>query len=97
MAANLARTKSDCERLAKEIEVTGDIVINQKGTPIVNPQHTLLETLTRRAVALTRLLHCHPEAKEGPSEKQPARNTANRNAKAQVAELSDEALLPGIH
>src|SRR5690606_30738715 len=67
-AANLARCKADIERLQKEIQVEGDVIKNDRGTQIVNPKHTLLETLTRRAMALSRMLHVHAEATVGKSE-----------------------------
>ncbi len=57
LAANLARTQADISRLSLELENEGDILENARGTPVVNPKHNLLETLTRRAVALSRALH----------------------------------------
>jgi hypothetical protein len=100
MAANLAKAKADIARLHEEIEAEGDIIENLKGTPIVNPRHALLETLTRRSVALTRMLHCHPEAKEGPSEKQTARHKAGKEAAVKAAAVKqddDAGLIPGVH
>lgn len=70
IAANLARCKADIERLQSEIDHEGDVIENARGTPVMNPKHTLLETLSRRAVALSRMLHVHAEAKQGPSAKQ---------------------------
>jgi len=67
-AANLARCKADIERLQSEITKEGDIIANDRGTQIINPKHTLLETLSRRAVALSRMLHVHAEATVGKSE-----------------------------
>jgi hypothetical protein len=66
-AANLARCKADIERLQEEITAEGDIVENAKGTQIVNPKHTLLEQLSRRAMAISRMLHVHAEATVGNS------------------------------
>src|SRR5690625_3530430 len=43
-AGNLARCKADIERLQAEITREGDVVVNERGTPIVNPKHKLLET-----------------------------------------------------
>ena len=70
IAANLARCKADIERLHVEIDGEGDIIDNQRGTPIVNPKHSLLETLSRRAVALSRMIHIHAEAKVGKAKEQ---------------------------
>lgn len=58
-AANLTRCLADIERISDEISVRGDVYTNDRGTALVNPRHALLEVLSRRAVALTRLLHLH--------------------------------------
>lgn len=97
-AANLARCKSDIDRLSREIEVEGDTVINQRGTPIVNPKHSLLETLSRRSVALSRLLHVHPQATEGDSGDQRKRNTKQREMLKKREELAqDDFIAPPMH
>lgn len=80
IAANLARCKADIERLQSEIDREGDVLENARGTMVMNPKHTLLETLSRRAVALSRMLHVHAEAKQGPSAKQGKALAAERAA-----------------
>jgi hypothetical protein len=81
-AANLASCLADIERLRREIREEGDIIENQKGTPIINPRHSLLEILSRRAVALSRLLHVHAEATVGESREQRKRNDYHEQAQA---------------
>lgn len=93
VAANLARCKADIERLQREIDSEGDIIENQRGTPIVNPRHTLLETLSRRAVALSRMLHVHAEATIGHAKDQPKGNAKQREAEV-VAQSLDNDLIP---
>ena len=66
-AANLARSQADIERLQLDVDREGFTIPSGNGTPIVNPKHKLLETLTRRAVALSRVLHVHAEATVGRS------------------------------
>jgi hypothetical protein len=88
-AANLARCKSDIERLQREINAEGDVVMNQRGTQIVNPKHTLLETLTRRAMALSRMLHVHAEATVGKSEDEVAGAKLARKTHAAADSLDD--------
>jgi hypothetical protein len=83
-AANLARCKADIERLQREITSEGDVVQNERGTQIINPKHTLLETLSRRAVAISRMLHVHAEATVGESGDQTKRVAAEKKAKAAV-------------
>ncbi len=92
-AANLARCKSDIERLQVEIDGEGDVIVNERGTQIINPKHSLLETLSRRAVALSRMLHVHAEATCGESRDQSKSLAAEKKAKSAVA---DEDLIPRI-
>lgn len=94
-AANLARCKADIERLQSEINAEGDIVTNERGTPILNPKHSLLETLSRRAVALSRMLHVHAEATVGESRHQTKSAETQAKANKVVSEL--DALIPRMH
>jgi hypothetical protein len=93
-AANLARCKADIERLQSEITGEGDIIVNDRGTQIINPKHTLLETLSRRAVALSRMLHVHAEATVGESRDAGKALKTEKEAK-QAA--SDDDLIPRLH
>lgn len=95
VAAELARTKSSIERLNIEIESEGDVVTNERGTPIVNPKHSLLETLTRRMVALSRMLQVHAEATQGKSRDQVKANKAQSEA-SKKADKVDDDLIPGL-
>lgn len=65
LAGNLARCLSDIERLQKEIDLEGDVLKNDRGTQVINPKHSLLETLSRRAVSLSRTLQVHAQATQG--------------------------------
>lgn len=94
-AANLARCKADIERLQKEIGVEGDIVLNARDTQIVNPKHTLLETLTRRAMALSRMLHVHAESTVGKSE-DAAKALKNEKDAKKAGDSVEESLIPGL-
>lgn len=91
LAANLARCKADIEKLQGEIDVEGDIVTNERGTPIINPRHNLLEVLSRRAVALSRMIHVHAEAKQGESRDQGKKLAAERAAKQAISEQKPDA------
>lgn len=64
IAANLARSQADIEKLQADIDVEG--YLSEKGR--VNPKATVLETLSRRVVALARMVHVHAEATQGKSE-----------------------------
>ncbi len=91
-AANLARCKADIERLQKELTEQGDIIENDRGTQVINPRHTLLEVLSRRSVALSRMLHVHAEATVGRSEQQAKRAAPEQEAKA----AARSALIPRL-
>jgi hypothetical protein len=99
-AGNLARSLADIERLQGEIDREGDIVLNAKDTPIVNPRHALLETLSRRVMALSRMLHVHAEATVGNSRdaRQGAVNEkrarGRQKAAASAGDRSALALIP---
>ena len=92
-AAELARTKASIERLNIEIAEEGDIITNDRGTPIVNPKHSLLETLTRRMVALSRMLQIHAEATQGKARDQVKGNKAQQEAERTLKKQEDDDLL----
>lgn len=92
-AAELARTKAKIERLNLDLEMEGDIITNDRGTPIVNPKNALLETLTRRLVALSRMLQVHAEATQGKSRDQVAGNKAQSNASKIAKGLEGDDLI----
>ena len=91
-AANLARCKADIERVSVEIHAEGDTVLNQRGTQIVNPKHNLLETLTRRCMALSRMLHVHAEATVGEARAEKRPNQTAVKAK-EALEATDDGLI----
>lgn len=97
-AANLARCKADIEKMQKEIDDEGDVVVNQRGTQIVNPKHSLLETLSRRAVALSRMLHVHAEATQGRARDTGERTKAEKQSQESAAKTGDDPLIaPPVH
>ena len=62
-AGNLARTQADIERLQVDLDTGGYVLGDGKPNPIA----ALVETLTRRSVALSRALHVHAQATVGRS------------------------------
>lgn len=95
-AANLARCQSDIERVQKDIDAEGDTVTNARGTQIVNPKHNLLETLTRRELALSRAIHVHAEATVGKSEDAAKKLQAEKEAVKSVSAVQSDGLIPGV-
>lgn len=97
LAANLARCQADIDRLQIEIDEEGDTLANKKGTPVVNPKHALMETFSRRAVALSRAIHVHAEATQGRSRDAGNKLKTQMAAKDAVDNLrADEDLIPGL-
>lgn len=90
-AANLARCMADIERIAHELETEPDVVENARGTPVPNPKHALQETLSRRAMSLTRILQMQSAASGKAEDKVKARS-AERGARAVAKSLEDELI-----
>lgn len=94
MAAELARTKAKIDRINKELYEESDIIRNDKGTQIVNPKHSLLETLTRRMIALSKSLQVHAEATQGKSREQVKANKAQQAAQTAINDVDEDDLIP---
>ena len=87
-AANLARCQADIERLQAQLDATGYVIDGK-----ANPLAALVDTLSRRSVALSRALHTHAEATVGR-----AANSAKAAANERKArEQSDDGLIPKLH
>lgn len=88
-AATMARAQSDIEELQKQLNDEGYIV-NGK----VNPTAQALEMLSRRVVALSRVLLVHAIATVGKSED--AGNALNLEKQARQALSTDDELIPTL-
>lgn len=89
-AANLARCQADIERIQQEILEEGDTLTNERGTVVLNPKHSLLETLSRRSIALSKHIQVHAVATVGESDKQRGKNSAAAKGR-KTAEKTKEA------
>jgi len=56
IAAQLARCQSDIETESEALEAEGSVIENGRGTPVMNPRHSVLEQLARREMAMMRSL-----------------------------------------
>ena len=92
-AVNLARTLADIEKLQLALGTDGHMMENQKGTIVANPIHLIIETLTRRSVALSRALHVHAEAKQGKAKLQGKALESQRLAEQTIVD-ADNDLVP---
>lgn len=86
-AANLARCQADIETLQADLDAAGYLVEGK-----TNPLCAVIDTLTRRAVALSRALHCHAEATCGKSQ------DASKGLKVETAarNYDYDDLIPGL-
>lgn len=89
-AANLARCQADIERIQQEILEEGDTLTNDRGTVVLNPKHSLLETLSRRSIALSKHIQVHAVATVGDADKQRGKNSAAAKGR-KTAEKTKEA------
>lgn len=90
-AASLARCKADIERIQREIDAEGDILDGK-----LNPRHALLETLTRRSMALARTLQIHSRARNGESRNQQAAFKTSEHARGALRLVGSENLIPHL-
>jgi hypothetical protein len=88
---------ADVEKLQERLDTEGHTLVNERGTVVANPVHAIIETLTRRVVALQRALHVHAEAKQGPSKLQGKALAKQREAGATLADADDELIARPTH
>lgn len=78
-AAHLARAQADIEALQQQVDDEGYILDGK-----INPAAQMLETLSKRAVSLTRVLQVHALATVGRSADTAASATLERQARAKA-------------
>ena len=96
-AANLARTQADIERVQQELDVEGFTLVNDRGTTVQNPKFSILETLSRRAVLLSKSLQVHAHATVGESRDQVPKNKAQAKARKVAEEADKDGLFARPH
>lgn len=96
-AANLARTQADIEKNQEMLDLEGFTLTNERGTVVANPRHSILETLSRRAVALSRSLQVHAHATVGDSHEAVKKNKAQANAQKTAQKIADDSLIARPH
>ena len=93
-AANLARCMSSIEKNQILLKREGDVIINQRGTSIMNPRFTILEQLSRRSVTLSAKIHVHAVATLGEAKLGKAKNFKKAKAiGAMEALINDDDLI----
>lgn len=93
-AANLARCQCAIEEETIKLKLEGSVIQNNRGTPVMNPRHTVLEQLTRRAVVLSSKLHIHALATQGEAKLARKKNNLKQQTlEALSGEDDDEDLI----
>jgi|SRR5690625_3663023 len=86
-AAQLARAQADIEGLQQQVDSEGYILDGR-----IHPAARMVETLSKRAIALTRVLQVHALATVGRSADTVAAATLERQARNQI----DDELIPRL-
>lgn len=92
VAAQLARCMADIESESLKLDVEGSVLENQRGTPVMNPRHSVLEQLARREMALMRSLQMIGSAKGDKRDVENARKLQNQAAMARDEVTQDDLL-----
>jgi len=92
VAAQLARCMADIESESLKLDVEGSVLENQRGTPVMNPRHSVLEQLARREMALMRSLQMIGSAKGDKRDVENARKLQNQAAMARDEVTNDDLL-----
>lgn len=92
-AANLARCQADIEEAQRALDREGQVLMNAKGTPIMNPRFTILEQLSRRAVSISSKIQVHAAATIGESKLNRGKNNDRRAAQKAAEKMEDDDLI----
>ena len=93
VAVQLCRCQSDIETEAELLDAEGSVIENQKGTPVMNPRHSVLEQLARRELALMRTLGLTGFATKSNLRDVTDARKMQRQAEKTKQELEEEDLL----
>lgn len=92
VAAQLARCLHDIEKEQSLMDGEGTVIMNDKGTLVVNPRVSVLEQFARREMALMRTLRMGGRIAGAARDEAPARKIERQSRKLRE-ELEDDELL----
>ena len=72
----------------------GSVVVNERGTPIMNPRFSVVNTLTRLEISLSKSLQTDAASTQGRSRDNSKKNKAAQDAKRVVDSFADDDLIP---
>lgn len=92
VAGQLAQCQCDMAEQDVSLRAEGSIVVNERGTQIMNPRATLMENLARREMALMRTLRLGGHA-GGDTRDEVKRRSIQKQSEKLRTELQDDELL----
>lgn len=94
VAAQLAVCQWEIERESHELRAEGSVLVNARGTQIMNPRHSVVAELARREMALMRTLRMGGKAAGDPRDESGRRKLEreSREIRAQIESEDDELL-----
>lgn len=92
VAVQLARCQADIEREQTALDAGESVVLNARGTLVMNPRVTVLEQLARREMALMRTLRMGGRV-AGDARDETGRRKIQREAERLREEIEDDELL----
>lgn len=95
-AGHLARCFADLEEQQQALDLEGAVQKNDKGTQIANPRFSVVESLTRRAMALQRSLQIDPRQSSGQARDNKGKRVVDAVTTKAKRSIKDD-LIPGIH
>ena len=97
VAANLAACSCAIESEREGLRNEGSVIENGRGTPVMNPRHTVLEQLSRRQSALMTKLQVHSTATGGDADNNRKKNAAKKDAVSVMESIEDDDLIARPH
>lgn len=79
-AVLLANYQADLKRETAELQDEGSVIVNERGTPIMNPRFNIVNTLTRLEISLSKALQTDAASTQGVT-----REVVNKNKQANDA------------
>ena len=93
-AVLLANYQADLKAESATLKKEGSVVINERGTPIMNPRFNIVNTLTRLEISLAKALQTDAASTQGRSRDVSNKNKASREAQDKAKNIG--GLIPGI-
>lgn len=96
LASKLARLKTECDELFETLERDGRFITSARGDLVESPVYRAYHKTISLIMSLSRMLHVHPEATQGPAVKQANKHAATATIRQSVREVQDDDLIPSI-